>query len=200
MNTLQYAPAYFPPAGIVWTMFPMAQPTINSVLAELMRRQDINAHQLAAGLAELDPSPLEQKKDFQPTIWRILKVPGYTPTLPTLRVLAAYFDLTVSQLIGETPLDADADANTVLKAMQGMAQYKKTALVSMARTLASDETIPAAPSVATADHPPTEAPTNPPPRHTLGHTLPRAGPRRDTSEDWLIGGPKSPPQKKDDGQ
>lgn len=117
----------------------MAQSTIKGVLAELMAKKGINAHQLAAKLAEIDPSPPEQKKDFQPTIWRILNVPTYTPTLPTIRVLASYFGLTVSQMLGETPLDDDENTRTVLKAMQNLPPYKVDALVSMARTLAASE-------------------------------------------------------------
>lgn len=156
MNTLQYAAVYFLPIRDIWTIRRMTQPTINSVLTELMARKAINARQLAADLAELDPSPPEQKKDYQPTIWRILNVPGYTPTLPTLHILASYFKLTVSQIIGETPLEGDEDADTVIKAMQGMASYKKAVLVSMARTLASEEPPPAAPH--DADKPQTEQP------------------------------------------
>jgi hypothetical protein len=151
MNTLQYAPVYFHPIGVIGTMRRMAQPTINSVLTTLMARKNINAHQLAAELVKDDPAPEEQKKNYQPTIWRILDTPDYTPTLPTLRVLAAYFEVTVSQLIGETPLECDDDTDAVLRAMQAMAPYRKAALVSMARTLASDDARsataePAAPS------------------------------------------------------
>lgn len=154
MNNLQYAPVYFHPVHVIGTMFCMDKPTINSVLTALMERKNINAHQLAAALIELDPGEEEQKKDFQPTIWRILNSPDYTPTLPTLRVLAAYFDLTISQLIGEVPLPGDDDTDTVVKAMQSMPLYKRTALVSMARSLVADEAAtppPAAPADAAPD-------------------------------------------------
>lgn len=117
----------------------MPQPTISDVLGELMKREGLNAHQLAAKLSDIDASPPDQKKDFQPTIWRILKVPNYVPTLPTLKVLGSYFGVTISQLIGESPLVDDKQMQIVQHVMQVLPSYKKDVLVSTALTLAESE-------------------------------------------------------------
>ncbi|MDP1925747.1 MAG: hypothetical protein Q8K57_13315 [Thiobacillus sp.] len=139
MNKHQYTPVYFYSSQQRLTIANMNQPTIQGVLAELMKRNEINAHQLALKLSELDPAPPELKKDLQPTIWRILNVPNYAPTLPTLKVLAAYFKLTISQLLGETPLEEDNQTQTLLQVMQVLPKYKKDVLVNTALTLAESE-------------------------------------------------------------
>lgn len=139
MNKLQYAPVYFYSGQERRTMAPMTQPTIKGVLAELMKRDSINAHQLASKLSDIDPAPPELKKDFQPTIWRILNIPDYAPTLPTLKVLASYFKINTSQLLGEIPLEEDNQTQTLLYVMQVLPKYKKDVLVNTALTLAESE-------------------------------------------------------------
>lgn len=139
MNNLQYASAYFISGQQHMTIGRMTQLTIKGVLAKLMEREEINAHQLAAKLSELDPAPPDLKKDLQPTIWRILNIPNYAPTLPTLKVLASYFGITVSQLLGETPLEDDKQTQTLMQVMQVLPKYKKDVLVSTALTLAESE-------------------------------------------------------------
>lgn len=139
MNNSQYASVYFYSGQQGRTIEAMTQPTIKGVLAELMKRNDINAHQLALKLSEIDPAPPELKKDLQPTIWRILNIPDYAPTLPTLKVLASYFKLTISQLLGETPLEEDNQTQTLLHVMQVLPKYKRDVLVNTALTLAESE-------------------------------------------------------------
>lgn len=71
----------------------------------------------------------------QSTLNRFLK--GETDTLDFnhLQALAQYFSLTVSQLIGETPFEADPKIRVVTVAMQQMPEYKKDVLVAASSSL-----------------------------------------------------------------
>ena len=72
----------------------------------------------------------------QSTLNRFLT--GKTDTLDfsNLQRLAHYFSLTVSQLIGEVPLEEDRKARSVLLAMQQMPEYKKDMVVAATLSLA----------------------------------------------------------------
>lgn len=100
---------------------------IKEVVAELMQQKGLNETTLA-----------EATKITQPTAWRIMKVEGYVPKLDTLCKLASYFNVTVSQLIGETPLET-YKPNIVLTAMQKLPDYKIDVLVSTALSLLESE-------------------------------------------------------------
>ena len=71
----------------------------------------------------------------QSTLHRFLS--GKTDTLNFLHLqsLAHHFDLTVSQLIGETPIEADPKIRSVVVAMQALPEYKKDALVATSQAL-----------------------------------------------------------------
>lgn len=58
--------------------------------------------------------------------------------LEHLVALAHYFDITVSQLIGETPMEQDQKLITVMKAMQTLPEYKKDVLVATSAALSAD--------------------------------------------------------------
>jgi transcriptional regulator with XRE-family HTH domain len=75
----------------------------------------------------------------QTTLNRFLK--GHTETLDygNLRSIAHYFDLTVSQLTGETPLMADRKIQSVVLAMEAMPDYKKDMLVAASSSLLERE-------------------------------------------------------------
>lgn len=66
----------------------------------------------------------------QSTLHRFMK--GDTDSLDFvhLQSIAHNFGITVSQLIGETPLDEDRKVRSVLLAMQQMPEYKKDMLVA----------------------------------------------------------------------
>lgn len=72
----------------------------------------------------------------QSTLNRFLT--GKTDTLDftNLQRLAHHFSLTVSQLIGEVPLDEDRKVRSVLLAMQQMPEYKKDMVVAATLSLA----------------------------------------------------------------
>lgn len=117
----------------------MSQRTMKEVLTELMKREDLNATRLAAKLSERDPSiPEEERKNFQPTIWRIQNYDEYYPKYQTMQLIAKYFGVTVSQLTGETPLE-DRQTQTVVHIMQELPDYKRKVLVSTALTLAEPD-------------------------------------------------------------
>lgn len=71
----------------------------------------------------------------QSTLHRFIK--GETETLDFhhLQTLAHHFQLTVSQLIGETPFNSDAKIRTVVMAMERMPEYKKDVLVAASSSL-----------------------------------------------------------------
>lgn len=75
----------------------------------------------------------------QSTLNRFLN--GDTDTLDFhhLQAIAHYFSLTVSQLIGETPFEADRKIRVVTLAMQQMPEYKKDMLVAASSSLAKPE-------------------------------------------------------------
>lgn len=140
MNNLQYTRVYFQARYPRWTMSSMVQRTMKEILSELMDREGLNATRLAAKLADVDPTiPEEERKNFQPTIWRIQNYDDFYPKFQTIRLIASYFGVTVSQLTGETPLE-DRQIQTVSQIMQELPDYKRKVLVSTALTLAeSDE-------------------------------------------------------------
>lgn len=71
----------------------------------------------------------------QSTLHRFMKAETDSLDFLHLQSIAHYFSLTVSQLIGETPFDADQKVRTVCMAMQAMPEYKKDALVAISMTL-----------------------------------------------------------------
>lgn len=141
MNKSQYTRVYFRAQQANWTIRHMTQRTLKQILNELMERDGLNATSLAARLIEADPSvPEEERKNYQPTLWRILNNDSFYPKFQTLQLLAAHFGVTVSQLTGETPLLEDRQTQTVIHIMQELPAYKRKVLVSTALTLAeSDE-------------------------------------------------------------
>jgi len=87
----------------------------------------------------------------QSTLNRFMK--GDTDSLDFIHLqkLAHYFSLTVSQLIGETPFEADRKVRVVLLAMQQMPEYKKDMLVAASNSL-TEHTTPSDPPRAANGH------------------------------------------------
>lgn len=114
---------------------------MKEILTELMERDGLNATSLAARLIEADPStPEEERKNYQPTIWRIQNNDDeYYPRYQTLRLIAAHFGITVSQLTGETPLLENRQTQSVLHIMERLPEYKRRVLVSTALALAEPD-------------------------------------------------------------
>lgn len=75
----------------------------------------------------------------QSTLNRFLT--GETDSLDFARLIAIaqFFEVSVSQLIGETPLEEDSKIRAVVLAMQQMPEYKKDALVAASHSLAEPE-------------------------------------------------------------
>lgn len=71
----------------------------------------------------------------QSTLNRFMK--GQTDSLDFLHIqtIAHHFSLTVSQLIGETPIEGDQKVRAVTLAMQQMPEYKKDMLVAASNSL-----------------------------------------------------------------
>jgi transcriptional regulator with XRE-family HTH domain len=83
-------------------------------------------------------SELARRADVtQSTVSRLLHE-GTDPTLSVLRRIARVLRVTVSQLIGEAPIEDDDDVAVVLMAMQDMPSYKRGALRTAAERLKSD--------------------------------------------------------------
>jgi transcriptional regulator with XRE-family HTH domain len=62
---------------------------------------------------------------------------GKTDSLDFAKIVAIskFFGVSVSQLIGEAPLDEDLKFRAVVQAMQQMPEYKKDALVAASQSL-----------------------------------------------------------------
>lgn len=75
----------------------------------------------------------------QSTLHRFLK--GATDSLDFghLQAIAHRFSLTVSQLVGETPFEADTKVRAVTLAMASMPEYKKDMLVAASNSLLKPE-------------------------------------------------------------
>lgn len=110
-------------------------------LNRLMEKEGLNATSLAARLIEADPSvPEEERKNYQPTIHRILKnkSKGW-PSYATLELIASYFGLVVSQLTGQLPIEEDREIQKLSDTARLLSGYKRRVLINTALTLAEPE-------------------------------------------------------------
>jgi len=99
------------------------------IIRLLMQRNGIESErQLALG------SGMEQS-----TLHRFLAQKSDSLNFMHLQSIARYFGITVSQLIGEMPLDEDHKIRSVMLAMQQMPEYKKDVLLATSQALASSE-------------------------------------------------------------
>lgn len=113
----------------------MDKPAIKDVLERLMEREGIKN---GTQLVQMVSKAIAPDEINQPTVWRILSGKTENPSLKTVKTLAAFFNVTVSELIGETTL-GERKANIVLQVMQDLPEYKKDVLVSTARALAESK-------------------------------------------------------------
>ena len=108
--------------------------TISLNLKRLMERDGINASELGRNI-----------KLAQPIIHRLLTGKNTNPKLATIRPIADYFNVTISQLIGEDILSLDGDKNAG-------AEWKQVPVVAWTdinATLASTEPVVSAQQVST---------------------------------------------------
>lgn len=98
----------------------------------------------------------------QPALHKYLSGKTAEMEMASYRKLAAYFKVTVSQLLGETPLDYDVHTvdpkiAAVVRVMEALPEYKKDVLVAASNSLAEQptpETSPTAgPSPGSAPNP-----------------------------------------------
>jgi transcriptional regulator with XRE-family HTH domain len=75
----------------------------------------------------------------QPTLHRILKGKVASASLETLQVLANFFSVTVSQVLGEVALsnNDDPSLSRVLRVMEPMAPYKRSACADVLEAIAT---------------------------------------------------------------
>jgi len=78
----------------------------------------------------------------QPTITRIISGETTTPRIDTLVRLAEYFEVTVSQLIGETPLATDAVLAELETTYQNLSPYKQHTALSIVKAIAAEPDAP----------------------------------------------------------
>lgn len=99
------------------------------IIARLMAEQSVPSERHLALACNMSQS----------TLHRFLK--GETDSLDFqhLQTIAHYFSLTVSQLVGEAPFEADRKVRAVMLAMQQMPEYKKDVLVAASSSLAQSE-------------------------------------------------------------
>lgn len=71
----------------------------------------------------------------QSTISRLMRETTDDVRFSTLQAIANVFGLSVSQIIGEEPIEADSHLRTVRQAMQRMPEYVKDALVDFTKRL-----------------------------------------------------------------
>jgi transcriptional regulator with XRE-family HTH domain len=96
------------------------------VIKTLLKRKGLTARRLAL---DADIS--------QPSLSRYLQGKSDTMEMPTWRALAARLEVTVSQLLGETPLTPDGQVEQVVRAMERLPEIQRTALVAAATAMAS---------------------------------------------------------------
>lgn len=107
---------------------PRMQGKTRENLLKLMQQHQITSERSLAIACEMDQS----------TFNRFMAGKTDSLRIEHLVALAHYFDITVSQLIGETPLEQDQKLVTVIKAMQTLPEYKKDVLVATSTALAAD--------------------------------------------------------------
>lgn len=91
----------------------------------------MDSHKLSANrLAELSGVS-------QPSITRFLKGESSTMELDSVQAISRVFNVTVSQMIGETPLNSEGALRTAYEAMQKMAPYQVQQVITIIETLAT---------------------------------------------------------------
>lgn len=75
----------------------------------------------------------------QPTISRFLSGTHASLSVENLSAIADALDVSVSQLLGETPLEADPKIARVIAVMQRLPEYKKDAIVQVSNSFAQPD-------------------------------------------------------------
>lgn len=96
------------------------------IIQELMAQYSISSERQLALECQMSQS----------TLHRFLKGETETMEFHHLQAIAHRFSLTVSQLIGETPFEADPKVRVVAVAMASMPEYKKDVIVAASHSLA----------------------------------------------------------------
>lgn len=98
------------------------------ILVQLMQVNGISSERQLALACDMDQSTLN----------RFLSGKTDNLRLEHLLALAHYFDITVSQLIGETPLIKDQKLAAVMRVMESLPEYKKDVLVATSNALSEE--------------------------------------------------------------
>ncbi|MET3517821.1 transcriptional regulator with XRE-family HTH domain [Pseudacidovorax sp. 1753] len=98
------------------------------IIAEQLKSKGLSQRQLAI-LAGMNQSTLN----------RFLNSATDTLDFPHVVAIAHALNMTVSELIGETPLLSDPKIRTVAAAMKDMPEYKKDAIVAASNSLATPD-------------------------------------------------------------
>jgi hypothetical protein len=99
------------------------------IIRSLMKANEIESERQLALACNMDQS----------TLHRFLAEKTDTLNFVHIQSLAQYFSITVSQLIGETPIEQDQKIRSVVLAMQKLPEYKKDVIVTASQALASSE-------------------------------------------------------------
>ena len=96
-------------------------------LLRIMKSRDLSANKIADDL-----------EWSQSTITRITSGETQRPRIDTLTKLADYLGVTVSQLIGESPLNTDPTYAEIESTLNSMSAHKRNTVLSIARTIAME--------------------------------------------------------------
>lgn len=107
---------------------PMHEKT-RAIIRDLMRANEIESERRLALDCGMDQS----------TLHRFLAAKTDTLNFSHIQALAHHFGITVSQLIGEVPIEQDQKIRSVVLAMQQLPEYKKDAIVATSRALAGSD-------------------------------------------------------------
>ena len=97
------------------------------VIKKLMEREGFKSDRAAAIAAGIS----------QPTLNRYMTGKSEDMEVASWRALARLFDVTVSQLLGETALDSDPQVQSVIRAMERLPAAEREALVAAANAMAA---------------------------------------------------------------
>lgn len=108
-----------------------------------MQKLSANLEALMKDLGDISANELARRSGLdQTTISRILKGTIADPGIRKLCVLADFFGVTLSQLIGEKPLKPENDYSKLEKVLDTLPQYRRNTIMNVAQSLANEAEAP----------------------------------------------------------